>query len=79
MNQIKIYRRNEIFAGILFFIATLSYIIGSSLIENNSNLFLGSIFEIMNIISVFLIAFLLFPILNNYDKNISKIYLFSFA
>jgi hypothetical protein len=68
-------RKREIIAGILFFVATLSYSIGDSLIAND--LILGSFLQFLNIFSVIFIAVLLFPILKNIDIKSAKIYLIS--
>lgn len=66
-------RKREIIAGILFFVATLSYGVGDLLITNN--LIKGSILESLNIISIILIAILLSPIFKKINTKLGKFYL----
>lgn len=82
-------KKISILIGILFFIATFSYAIGSSLIETNLNaedvlsvfypnkgkIILGVILELINAISVVVIAILIFKLLKEKNKKIVKIYL----
>lgn len=84
----KLQRRSEIIMGLLFLIATASYMLGSGLIEsvlqgtntiniNNSQVRIGVLLELINSAAVVGIAALIFPILRRYSESMMLIYVSS--
>nr|WP_285855777.1 DUF4386 domain-containing protein [Paenibacillus camelliae] len=88
---IVITRTNERIIGVLFLIATASYMIGSTLIEanltssdylshiysNRTEIYIGLLLEFMNSAVVVGIAMLLFPLLRHHKESIAIGYLSS--
>jgi len=86
-----ITRTNERIIGVLFLIATASYMIGSTLIEanltssdylshiysNRTEIYIGLLLEFMNSAVVVGIAMLLFPLLRHHKESIAIGYLCS--
>ncbi|MCM3635140.1 MULTISPECIES: DUF4386 domain-containing protein [Paenibacillus] len=86
-----ITRTNERIIGVLFLIATASYMIGSTLIEanltssdylshiysNRTEIYIGLLLEFMNSAVVVGIAMLLFPLLRHHKESIAIGYLSS--
>ena len=84
----KLQRRSEIIIGLLFLVATASYMLGSGLIEsvlqgtntisiNKDGVKIGVLLEIINSAAVVGIASLIFPILRRYSESMSLIYVSS--
>jgi hypothetical protein len=84
----KLQRRSEIIIGLLFLIATASYMLGSGLIEsvlqgtntislNNTQIKIGVLLEIINSAAVLGIASLIFPILRRYSESMTLFYVSS--
>lgn len=86
--RMKLQRRSEIIIGLLFLIATASYMLGSGLIEsvlqgtntiniNNSQVRIGVVLELINSAAVVGIAALIYPILRRYSESMMLIYVSS--
>lgn len=83
--RMKLQRKSEIIIGLLFFIATASYMLGSGLIEsvlqgnntiniNNKQVRIGVLLELINSAAVVGIAALIFPLLRKYSESMTMIY-----
>lgn len=86
--KVKPQRKNEIIIGVLFLLATASYMIGSGLVENalkitDFNLInaeqikIGILLELINSAAVVGIAALIFPTLRKYSEGLTMIYVSS--
>lgn len=90
MGEIKVkpQRKNEVIIGVLFLLATASYMLGSGLVEaalkvtdfndiNAKQIKTGVLLELINSAAVVGIAALLFPILRKYSEGLTMIYVSS--
>jgi len=86
--KVKPKRKNETIIGVLFLLATASYMLGSGLVENAlkitdfsllnaEQLKIGILFELINSAAVVGIAALTFPILRKYSESLTMIYVSS--
>ena len=86
--KVKPQRKNEIIIGVLFLLATASYMIGSGLVEtalkitdfsliNAEQIKMGILLELINSAAVVGIAALIFPILRKYGESLTMIYVSS--
>jgi hypothetical protein len=86
--KVKPQRKNEIIIGVLFLLATASYMIGSGLVEtalkitdfsliNAEQVKIGILLELINSAAVVGIAALIFPILRKYSEGLTIIYVSS--
>ncbi|HVH96244.1 MAG TPA: DUF4386 family protein, partial [Bacillus sp. (in: firmicutes)] len=82
----KSQRRAEIIIGVLFLLATASYMLGSGLIESAlkitdnldvNQVRIGVFLELINSAAVVGIAALIFPILRKYSESMTIIYVSS--
>ena len=83
--KVKPQRKNEIIIGVLFLLATASYMLGSGLVEtalkitdfsliNAEQVKIGILLELINSAAVVGIAALIFPILKKYSEGLTIIY-----
>jgi hypothetical protein len=90
MGEIKVkpQRKSEVIIGVLFLLATASYMFGSGLVEaalkvtdfndiNAEQIKTGVLLELINSAAVVGIAALLFPILRKYSEGLTMIYVSS--
>ena len=86
--KVKPQRKNEIIIGVLFLLATASYMLGSGLVEtalkitdfsliNAEQVKIGILLELINSAAVVGIAALIFPILRKYSEGLTIIYVSS--
>jgi hypothetical protein len=86
--KVKPKRKNETIIGVLFLLATASYMLGSGLVENALKITdfsllnaeqvkIGILFELINSAAVVGIAALTFPILRKYSESLTMIYVSS--
>ena len=86
--KVKPQRKNEIIIGVLFLLATASYMLGSGLVENAlkitdfslinaEQIKIGILLELINSAAVVGIAALIFPILRKYSEGLTIIYVSS--
>ena len=86
--KVKPKRKNETIIGVLFLLATASYMLGSGLVENALKITdfsllnaeqvkIGILFELINSAAVVGIAALIFPILRKYGESLTMIYVSS--
>jgi hypothetical protein len=83
--KVKPQRKSEITIGILFLLATASYMLGSGLVEtalkatniNAEQIKIGILLELINSAAVVGIAALFFPILRKYSEGLTMIYVSS--
>ena len=81
----KPQRKNEVIIGVLFLLATASYMLGSGLVEaalkvtdiNAKQIKTGVLLELINSAAVVGIVALLFPILRKYSEGLTMIYVSS--
>jgi hypothetical protein len=83
MKKMKTTRRIAIIVGLLFLVSTLTFMIGSNMIQsflidvsqNKSTLILGVVLEIICGVAVVGIGVLMFPILKIYNKRLALGYI----